>query len=725
MKNNTFLKQLVFCFITLFISFSANAQWKQLEPPINEATSLGGFIDKSGDDIWFYANNVGPFRFNSSDSSWIPQEGFYDIVAENNLIGINNPENNIRVTSKGVMVALRNWNLLFFDGNKWDYSNDGLPSGSFLTRFLFKHASNHYVITGDEIKSEIYKFDYEEKLWKLFRENNFPLPEEVKDNGLVVFEQNNVIYKTTDFENFEIIESVPGEGNSVENFFSNGEDLFQIMNYLGYPVHLYTLKNGSVNWVNFDPNGSNLYLSPFTVDSHLIVLRNPNEEPRKWNISISTNGSPFWDTIPQNNVLSSSIGPGITFNDSTLMVLQTGIGPSLLNVNSKEFKVVTKNIKHAYHEILERDGKGNLYTFSFPSGWSTLRKGEDVWQSINFPKSHLIGYSPDFYATDSFIWIYNEYVPFLEIEAAQYISADFGQTWQEINPPETLVPDLDYFKFAGNINDSLFFYETREKIVFLSTDNGQTFRVDSTFLPKKNPNGFRIIKAKGYYFYDGRGPEANYYRLVNGIWEPFDQGLSSANRTYFLEKNNDFIFFIKNDSLFRHYVTEGSWEAIPVDPYYENVKGCGSLILGLRFGEMGISSNFRGTLHLKTNGIKKFTEALDYTCSDDGKLWLATNSDGLYYANIDEFTTSISTIQSNPNLIIYPNPSNGLFSIQLSEDNNTGVFKIYSLNGALVKSEDVAGETLIQIDINNHPKGIYFLTFSNEKGSVSAKIIKN
>ncbi|MFT6849575.1 MAG: hypothetical protein ACJATA_000373 [Sphingobacteriales bacterium] len=725
MKKPSFLKQVIFCLITLLISSQVNAQWKQLEPPINEATSLGGFIDKSGDDIWFYANNVGPFRFDSSDSSWIPQEGFYDIAAENNLGRINDPENNIRVTPNGVIVALSNNDFLFHDGEEWSLANEGFPGVKFRTKIMFKFNSNHYVIIGDEVKSEIYKFNYQEKTWKLFQENNFPMPEEVKDNGLVVFEQNNVIYKTSDLENFEIIESFPGNGNSVEDFISNGKDLYQMMEF-GLIPYLYTLKDGSVNWENFDPIPTNFYYSPTTVDSHLIIWRNPDKEPRKWNVSISTKGASIWDTIPKANILDFIISGGITFNDSTLMVVQTGIGPALFNTNAKEFKVVTKNIKHAYHEVLERDGEGNLYTFSFPSGWSTLRKGEDVWKSINFPKSHLIYFFPDYYATDSFIWIYNEYVPFLEIEAAQYISADFGQTWQEINPPDSIVTNLDYFIFAGNINDSLFFYESREKIVFLSTDNGQTFSIDSTFFPEKNPSGFKIIKAKGYYFYDGGGPEANYYRLVNGIWEPFDQGLTSGNRGFGLKKTSEFIFFIENDTLFRHYVTEGNWEAIPVDRDYNNVKGCGSLILGVTtFGDMGISANFRGKLHIKTTGIKKFTDALDYTCSDDGKIWLATNSDGLYYANIEEFTTSITTIQSNPNLILYPNPTNGLFSIQLSADNNKGVFKIYNLNGALVKSEEVAGETLIQLDINNHPKGIYFLTFSNEKGSVSAKIIKN
>jgi hypothetical protein len=74
--------------------------------------------------------------------------------------------------------------------------------------------------------------------------------------------------------------------------------------------------------------------------------------------------------------------------------------------------------------------------------------------------------------------------------------------------------------------------------------------------------------------------------------------------------------------------------------------------------------------------------------------------------------------QDNPKIIAYPNPTNGIVSI----NSNTEIleFVIFSVNG--VKLYD--SNSISIIDLSNYPKGIYIISIKTKNGIVYRKIIR-
>ena len=77
-------------------------------------------------------------------------------------------------------------------------------------------------------------------------------------------------------------------------------------------------------------------------------------------------------------------------------------------------------------------------------------------------------------------------------------------------------------------------------------------------------------------------------------------------------------------------------------------------------------------------------------------------------------------IEDQEELIIYPNPSTGIFNIENFEVNQN--YQVYNVNGKLVEASIVNG----QLDLNNQPNGIYLLRVLLENGAVvSKKLMKS
>jgi hypothetical protein len=68
---------------------------------------------------------------------------------------------------------------------------------------------------------------------------------------------------------------------------------------------------------------------------------------------------------------------------------------------------------------------------------------------------------------------------------------------------------------------------------------------------------------------------------------------------------------------------------------------------------------------------------------------------------------------------VYPNPSNGIFTIQSSEENAT--VEVYTMLGEKISScQMVSGKT--DIDLSSRQAGIYLLKIKTNKGIVMKKI---
>lgn len=77
---------------------------------------------------------------------------------------------------------------------------------------------------------------------------------------------------------------------------------------------------------------------------------------------------------------------------------------------------------------------------------------------------------------------------------------------------------------------------------------------------------------------------------------------------------------------------------------------------------------------------------------------------------------------------LFPNPSNGLFTIRYDSDKNHDLnFEVYNMTGSLIHSENwktVSGQNLRPVDLSGAPGGVYLVKVSSPRGFVSIKTIK-
>lgn len=91
--------------------------------------------------------------------------------------------------------------------------------------------------------------------------------------------------------------------------------------------------------------------------------------------------------------------------------------------------------------------------------------------------------------------------------------------------------------------------------------------------------------------------------------------------------------------------------------------------------------------------------------------------------NSNVCTANLNSIQETNDyakyFVIYPNPSNGIFTIEISDFTNS-ILKITDASGKLIISKIIQSAST-DIFLNEKP-GIYFLTVQNEHGSFTKKI---
>jgi hypothetical protein len=77
----------------------------------------------------------------------------------------------------------------------------------------------------------------------------------------------------------------------------------------------------------------------------------------------------------------------------------------------------------------------------------------------------------------------------------------------------------------------------------------------------------------------------------------------------------------------------------------------------------------------------------------------------------------------NQGIYIYPNPSSGLFNIDLGENSQSGWYRIRDIQGKKIKEVQFNEQQLIQLNLNQ-PKGIYIIELNTDEGIAIKKLIK-
>ena len=89
------------------------------------------------------------------------------------------------------------------------------------------------------------------------------------------------------------------------------------------------------------------------------------------------------------------------------------------------------------------------------------------------------------------------------------------------------------------------------------------------------------------------------------------------------------------------------------------------------------------------------------------------------------FTPCLGTIENsgNINISIVPNPTNGITNIIVNGLKNSADLAIYTLQGQLIFSDKLEGNSTTSLDLSYLPKGVYLVRIFNEKASSLNKLV--
>ena len=83
------------------------------------------------------------------------------------------------------------------------------------------------------------------------------------------------------------------------------------------------------------------------------------------------------------------------------------------------------------------------------------------------------------------------------------------------------------------------------------------------------------------------------------------------------------------------------------------------------------------------------------------------------------------TEKNKSSVSIYPNPSTGLFTADLSGLSEKSTITVYDIIGNVILTKEAASNTNQSIDLSNQANGSYFIRITNDTGVITKKIILN
>ena len=104
------------------------------------------------------------------------------------------------------------------------------------------------------------------------------------------------------------------------------------------------------------------------------------------------------------------------------------------------------------------------------------------------------------------------------------------------------------------------------------------------------------------------------------------------------------------------------------------------------------------------------------------KLRVATYGRGVWEVSIDANELGIGEFEDNNVLTLFPNPSNGIFTIELADFNSESDITIYNIIGGVVKSFKTK-ETTTTVDLSSYSAGIYLVDLKNDNKKIVKRII--
>ncbi len=114
-----------------------------------------------------------------------------------------------------------------------------------------------------------------------------------------------------------------------------------------------------------------------------------------------------------------------------------------------------------------------------------------------------------------------------------------------------------------------------------------------------------------------------------------------------------------------------------------------------------------------------------YTATTNGSYAVVVSKNGCTDTSACQMINNvgINTVDFK-NISIYPNPTNGLFTLDLGNNNKAVNYTITSIDGRIVEQKVNITDNKIMIDLSNENKGVYLLKLYNTKSSSVFRITK-
>ena len=190
--------------------------------------------------------------------------------------------------------------------------------------------------------------------------------------------------------------------------------------------------------------------------------------------------------------------------------------------------------------------------------------------------------------------------------------------------------------------------------------------------------------------------------MESDFWKPASINISGYNNLSFTWwMNFDMNETGTNDVLYRYYNYGSGWQLSSIN-YNSSSPGEGSGNFEYQQITVGTGSSYTFLFRFISNGIG--------------------TANGVYIDDIlltGDQSTDIEEINLSNSISIYPNPTNGIFSV---EGENMKRIEISSITGAVVK-ELIVNNNKTNIDLTGYSSGIYFAKIITDKGSAIKKIV--
>lgn len=108
--------------------------------------------------------------------------------------------------------------------------------------------------------------------------------------------------------------------------------------------------------------------------------------------------------------------------------------------------------------------------------------------------------------------------------------------------------------------------------------------------------------------------------------------------------------------------------------------------------------------------------------NDAGMRSAVSTSNGQAYYDI---ATKLSDMNVGINVLVFPNPSNGIFNIQLKNAVNASIIITDALGRIVNSGINKSPDSVYQLNISNEPAGIYCINVITDAGQYSTKVLLN